>query len=62
MFYKGQKMAKRKAIPLCLPNNINWYPSTGEIRKSKGTRSFLCPVPAAVEMLMAIKGTTYIFF
>ena len=52
-------MAKRKAIPLCLPNNINWYPSTGEIRKSKATRSFLCPVPAAVEMLIAIKGTTF---
>ena len=58
IFYKAGQTEKQKAIPLCLPNNINWDPSTSEIHKTKATRSFLCPVPAAVEMLTKIKGTT----
>lgn len=54
-------MEQGKAIPLCLPNNLSWDPITGEIRKSKDTRCFLYPVPAAIEMLKAIKGISWLY-
>ncbi|KAJ7380916.1 hypothetical protein OS493_004501 [Desmophyllum pertusum] len=48
-------MAQGKAIPLCLPNNLSWDPNTGEIHKNRDTRCFLYPVPAAINVLKAIK-------
>ena len=51
-------MTQGKAIPLCLPNNLSWDPITGEIRKTEDTRHFLYPVPAAINVLKTIKGTS----
>lgn len=44
-----------KGIPLCLPDNFTWDPSTREVKKTSDVRSSLRPIPQAIKMLQEIK-------
>lgn len=44
-----------KGIPLCLPDNFTWDPSTRELKKTSDVRSSLRPIPQAIKMLQEIK-------
>lgn len=48
---------RKLAIPLCLPNNWEWNPTTGECTKNGDRRSFLYVVEEAIAQLRQIKGT-----
>lgn len=47
------------AIPLCLPNNCQWNPVTGEYTKKKEPRSSLYVVDKALQKLRTVKGKRY---
>ena len=49
------------AIPLCLPNNCQWNPVTGEYTKKKERRSSLYVVDKALQKLKTVKGKRYSF-
>ena len=48
---------KRKAIPLCLPNNYKWNSHARECTKTEQQRSSLYVVDEAIEKLREVKGT-----
>ena len=48
---------KRKAIPLCLPNNYKWNAQARKYTKTEEQRSSLYVVRKAIEKLRKIKGT-----
>ena len=48
------------AIPLCLPNNCQWNPVTGEYTKKKERRSSLYVVDKALQKVRTVKGKRYI--
>ncbi|XP_022792285.1 uncharacterized protein LOC111331435 isoform X2 [Stylophora pistillata] len=52
---KALALSMEKAIPLCLPNNFTWDPTTGKIQKTGDERCVLDPVPAAIKILENIK-------
>lgn len=49
-----------KAIPLCLPNNLQWNPRTGEIQKLRRARRDLYVVKEAFTELQKVKGASKI--
>jgi len=49
-------MSKRRAVPLCLPNNCKWDEQTGEYSKDGEDRKLLCVIEAALRKLRGIKG------
>ena len=47
---------RKLAIPLCLPNNWEWNPTTGKCTKKGDRRSSLYVVEDAIAQLRQIKG------
>ena len=52
-----KEMSKRRAVPLCLPNNCKWDEQTGEYSKDGEDRKLLCVIEAALRNLRSIKGS-----